>query len=217
MKIVCLVLAGCAIVSAQENSANRAETTVAAQQPYPFFGKLLNPFKPENQKQPLTANLRFHLYLKSTVGIYPIFRETAAAGIDQARGDPKEWGGGTEGFARRLGNGLAINAVHNTVTYGLASALHEDNRYFASGKSGKWQRVLHAVLSPLEAHRGDGSVGPSYSNIVGVASSIAISRAWAPPSRRGAGVVFENIGLSFVGQAGFDVFREFLPDLLHRR
>ena len=217
MKTAILLLAGCALAFGQENSANRAAPATPTQEKSnPFFGKLLNPFNPEDRKQPLTAKLRFHLYLKSTIGLYPIFREAAAAGIDQARGEPREWGGGMEGFARRFGNGMAVNAIHNTVTYGLASALHEDNRYFASGKSGKWQRVLHAMLGPLEAHRDDGSVGPSYSNIAGVASSIAISRAWAPPSRQGARVVFEDIGISFAGQAGFDVFREFLPGLLRR-
>ena len=225
MNTAILLLAGCAIAfcqediaSGQESFADRAAPTVTAEQKSnPFFAKLLNPFIPEDQKQPLTAKLRFHLYLRGTIGFFPIFREAAAAGIEQARGDPHEWGGGMEGFAKRFGNELAINAIHNTVTYGFASALHEDNRYFASGKSGKWQRVLHAVLSPLEARREDGSVGPSYSNIVGTASSIAISQAWAPPSRRGVGEVFGNIGFSFAGQAGFDVFREFLPDILHRR
>ena len=113
-----------------------------------------------------------------------------------------------------MGNSLATHIVAKSIEYGGSELLHEDNRYFASGKTGI-RRVWHAALGPFEARRDDGSVGFSYSNVGGVLGGSAASLAWAPPSYRTAGHVGESVGFTFAVQAAFNVFREFLPDLLH--
>jgi hypothetical protein len=217
MKAAVLAMICCAMASGQDSSANRAIPTT----PAPHDGlavRLLRPFEPETGVyRPPSAKVRFHEYVIATIGPFTIFREAAAAAIGQARNSPPEWQGGMEGYAKRLGNDLAKNAVRNTLAFGLSAALHEDNRYFASGKSGAARRVLHAALSPLETHRSDGRVGFSYSNAGGMLGASLISRTWAPDSWRHPSSVGNDFAFSFASQAAINIFREFVPDILHRR
>ncbi len=216
MKAIWLSIITCGAVFGQGGSADRvvASTPVAHET---IVVKLLRPFEPETAPyRPITSSERFHQLLNATVSPYQLLREGAAAAVSQGFGSPREWGGGMEGYAKRLGNDLAENAVRNTLSFGVAAALHEDDRYFASGRKGTAGRILHAVLSPLEARHEDGSVGFSYSNATGVVGASLIARTWAPPSWRHGANVGEDIGISLAGQAAFNVFREFVPDLLHR-
>ena len=131
------------------------------------------------------AKPAFESTLATPSARYTLFREAAAAAVSQAMNSPHEWGGGTEGYAERFASNMGFVLVHNTISYGLSSAFHEDNRYFASGKNGKMRRALHAALSPFETRHDDGRVGFSYSNVTGVVGASLISRAWAPPELAG--------------------------------
>ena len=212
-----LTLLICVAAEAQQDSANRS--TAAAPTPFTrkFAVKMLRSLEPESIHAPLTPKLRLHEYVYDTFGPYTIFREAAAAVVSQAMNSPHEWGGGMKGYAERFGSNIGSLAAHGSITYALSAALHEDNRYFASGKQGTWRRVLHAALSPFETRRSDGTIGFSYSNTAGVVGASVISRGWAPPSWQGPESIAKTIGFTFAGEAGYNVFREFLPDLLHHR
>ena len=86
----------------------------------------------------------------------------------------------------------------------------------ASLRAGLAGRTIHALLSPFEAHRRDGSVGFSYSNVAGVLGATALSRLWEPPSDHGPGNIGRAIAYSFGGSAAYNVLREFVPDLIRR-
>ena len=207
-----LFLSICSVASAQQNSANR---TIPAAQPSSenFFVRLLHPLEPQKYT-PLTSNARFHEYFGNTFGPYALVRDAAAAGMRQAQNSPYEWGGGAQGYGQRFASALGTSLAQNSISYGLSAALHEDNRYFGSGKTGI-RRVLYAATASFRARRDDGAVGFSYSNVGGVVGGSVTSLAWAPPSWRTASHVGETIGFTFAGQAAFNIFREFLPDLLH--
>jgi hypothetical protein len=205
----------CTVAGAQQNSANRTvAVTPAADES--FIVKLLRPLEPERYT-PISGKTRLRQYAGDTFGPYTIFREAAAAAVSQTMNSPHEWGGGTEGYAERFASNMGLVVVRNTIAYGLSSAFHEDNRYFAADKNGKMRRALHAAFSPFETRHDDGHAGFSYSNVTGVVGATLISRAWAPPSWQGGENIGRTIGFIFAGQAAFNVFREFLPDLLHHR
>ena len=215
---VAILLGASVYAYAQSGQANRVVPVTPAN-PAPssdFWTKLLRPMEPETPEQ-ISPRLRFHEYVYDTVGPTVWLREGAAAGISQAMNSPHEWGGGMEGFGKRFGSNMATLVVHNTITYGLSAALHEDNRYLASSKSRTMARAWHAILSPFEARHDDGRFGFSYSNVGGVVGASLISRTWSPPSWQGGGDIARGIGYTLAGEAAFNVFREFLPDLLHHR
>jgi len=165
---------------------------------------------------PLTQSERARRYAKSLFSVEAIGRAAAGAGLQQWTNTPREWGQGAEGYGRRFASAFGENVVRQTITYGLSSALDEDNRYFQSERSGFGSRTMYAVESTFLARRSDGTRKVSWSRITGLVATAFISRAWQPPSERGpshaAGSLATNVGT----EIGFNVVREFLPSLLHR-
>ena len=165
----------------------------------------------------LTERERFHLYAFSMVGPVPVLAEAVGAGLSQWQNDPKEWGQGWKAYGKRFDTNLAYNGVRQTITYGLSAGFHEDNRYFSSQRHGIMARTGYALLSTVTAKHPDGKRVFSVSAVAGIAGASAVSDVWEPPSRSGADGIARNAGISFATTAAFNVVREFLPDILHRR
>jgi hypothetical protein len=214
--LIALALAACPSLGlAQSGAADRVATVEVAPPQDTWIVKVLRPFAPDGDK-PLTGKEKFTAYLSDSIGPSSLFREAAAAGISQARDNPPEWGGRISGYGRRFADDLGYNVVHQTIAYSAAALFHEDNRYFASGKTSVKGRTVHALLSPFEAHHADGRVSFSYSGVAGVVGASAIERLWEPPSERGPENVGLSIAYSLAGAAAYDVFREFVPDIIRR-
>jgi hypothetical protein len=175
---------------------------------------------PPAQFVPMTRSERFRHYLVGTFGPESIFRAAASAGIGQARNVPKEWGGGAEAYGERFGNAFARHIIRGTLDYGASSVLHEDNRYFVSGETGFLRRTKYAVVSTFLARHDNGNRSFSFSRIGSAAGAAFISRAWQPRSTTTAGDGATSFGLTMGADVGFNVFREFWPDMkrhLHRK
>jgi hypothetical protein len=168
---------------------------------------------PPAEFAPLTRSERLSRYIGGLADGESILRAAASAGIAQAQGTPKEWPGGAEGFGERIGNAFAEHVIHRTLQYGISAALHEDNRYFVSGQSGFLRRTKYAVVSTLLARHDNGNQYVSFSRIGGAAGAAFISRIWQPASRTTAGDGAVNFGVTMGSDIGFNVFREFWPDL----
>ena len=136
-----------------------------------------------------------------------------SAGIDQWKDKPEEWEQGMSGYGKRFGNILGQYAIQRTVTFGLSSALHEDNRYFNSGKHGVWPRVVYALASGVLARHDDGRRKVSISQLGGVAAGAFLSRSWQPPSQSSASDAAVSFGWTMTGNMSFSIVKEFLPDL----
>jgi hypothetical protein len=180
-----------------------------------FIVKLLRPLGPY-ENSPVTGALRLKAFEDDTIGAFTIFKEAAVAGVSQGIDLPHEWGQGVGGYGERFASDLAFNGVHQTIAYGAATIFHEDNRYFASGKTTAAGRTIHAMLSPFETHHQDGRASFSYSNVLGVVGAGFLSRAWEPESEQGGTHVARSIGYSFLGAAAYNTFREFVPDLIRK-
>jgi hypothetical protein len=162
---------------------------------------------------PMTRSERLRDYLTSLVNGEAVVRAAAAAGIRQAADSPKEWGGGAEGYGDRLGNAFAIEVMRRTLQHGAAAALHEDNRYFASGENGFFRRTKYAVRSTFLARHDNGQQYLSFSRFGGAGGAAFISRIWQPHSTNSAGDGAVSFGIAIGGDVGFNIFREFWPDL----
>jgi hypothetical protein len=112
-----------------------------------------------------------------------------------------------------MGDAYAHHFVDRTVRYGLSAALHEDNRYFVSGQTGFWRRTKYAIKSTFLARHDDGSQHLSISRFGGAAGGAFISRIWQPRSSTTAGDGAVSFGITMGSDVGFNVFREFWPDL----
>ena len=131
----------------------------------------------------------------------------AGAGLGQIRGTPKNYGGGTAGFAKRLGAGFASHAVGTTVEHAVAARLHEDLHYHPSHKTGVGPRVLYALKSTVVTHdTRSGKSRPAVGRLSGHAAAGVVSQA---AFHAGSGAATAGIGLG--AEAGTNVAREFWP------
>jgi hypothetical protein len=215
-RLVMFVLVFGPLVAAQNQSPAAAQ-----QDPNPV-GKgmdyLLNYLNMAGTKKgsdfrPLTQQERTQLYLKTMENPLGYIKAGFSAGIDQWKDKPAEWEQGASGYSKRFANIVGQYSIQRTVTFGLASTLHEDNRYFNSGKKGLWPRAGYAVTSGILARHDDGSRHLSISQMGGVAAGAFLSRAWQPSSQHSAGDGAVSFGISMASNMGFSVVKEFLPDL----
>jgi hypothetical protein len=178
---------------------------------------LLNYFNMSGTKSatftPLTQHERNQLYFKTMINPVGFVKAGFSAGIDQWNDKPEEWGQGASGYGKRYANILGQYSIQRTVTFGVSSVLHEDNRYFNSGKTGIWPRTEYALASGILARHDDGSRHISISQIGGVAAGAFLSRSWQPSSTHSAGDGAQSFGISMLNNIGFSVAKEFLPDL----
>ncbi len=165
---------------------------------------------------PMTQSERARHYVKSMFSLESVARSATGAGVRQWTNTPPEWGQGADGYAKRFAHSFGENMVRQTITYGIADALDEDNRYFRSERTGFGSRTTYAVESTFLARRPDGTRKVSYSRIIGLVATAFISRTWQPPSLRGPGHAMGSLGTAVGTEVGFNMVREFLPGLLHR-
>lgn len=163
--------------------------------------------------RPLTQKERNNDYVKTLVNPLSFAKAGFSAGLDQWNDKPPEWEQGASGYGKRFANILSQYTIQRSVTFGLASALHDDNRYFNSGKKGVWSRTGYALSSGILARAEDGSRHVSISQLGGVAAGAFISRTWQPASHHSAGDGAISFGITMASNMGTGVLKEFLPDL----
>lgn len=162
---------------------------------------------------PMTSSERLRQYMLSLTSTESVFRAASSAGIRQAENSPKEWGGGAEGYGFRVGDAFAQHVIRGTLQYGVSAMLHEDNRYFHSGETGFFRRAKYAVKSTFMARHDNGQQYLSASRLSGAVGTSFISRVWQPRSTNSAGDGAVRLGVSLGTDAGYNVLREFWPDL----
>jgi hypothetical protein len=163
--------------------------------------------------RPLTQPERTRIYLKTMVNPLGFAKAGLSAGIDQWKDKPPEWELGASGYGKRFANIEGQYSIQRTVTFSLSSVLHEDNRYFNSGKKRMWPRIEYALTSGILARHDDGDRYISFSQLGGVAAGAFLSRLWQPSSQSSAGDGAVSFGLTMSSNIGFSVVKEFLPDL----
>jgi hypothetical protein len=129
------------------------------------------------------------------------------AGIGQARGDSRKYGGGVAGFGKHVGLGYATHAVGSTVEHLVAAPLHEDLDYHPSNRKGFGPRLKYALVSTVVArntHTGKHQVAAG--RLSGSAASGAFA-ATVLPAASGA----STAGFGLAAVAGTNVAREFWP------
>jgi hypothetical protein len=162
---------------------------------------------------PLTQSERLHSYIKGAFSVEALLRSAAGAAILQGTDTPHEWGQGAEGYAKRFGNSYAQQVMRQTLMFGAADALHEDNRYIPSGKTGAGARLKYAMESTFLARKDDGTRRFSYSRIGSTLAVAFISREWQPPSENRPRDAAVSFGSVLGSEVGFNVAREFLPKI----
>jgi hypothetical protein len=112
------------------------------------------------------------------------FQTTVLAGIGQATNGNPSFGQGVEGYAKRYLTTYADFAIENVMTEGLfPTLLHQDPRYFRRHEGTRRSRLVYAVSRLFITRSDSGRNQFNYSEVVGAATSLAISNAYYPDGR----------------------------------
>ncbi|QMV20387.1 hypothetical protein GOB94_12745 [Granulicella sp. 5B5] len=96
----------------------------------------------------------------------------------------------------------------------LASALHEDTRYYPMGSGHPVAvRALYVISRQAVSKTYDGHDTPAFATLGGKALTQYISRFYYPTSSEGFGVLFAKFGYSVMRDVAFSSIREFYPDI----
>lgn len=167
--------------------------------------------------RPLRPGEKFRIFVHHTVAPATFLGAGWDALIGQGTGSHPDYGGGMEGFGKRYGASLA--GSESSVFFSeflLPTFLHEDPRYFRRGHGGIWDRMVYASSRVVVTRKDNGSWGFNTSHVLGVSLSVGLSNAYVPESERGLGRNFGRIGNTLLSDAGFNVLREFWPDIVRK-
>lgn len=172
------------------------------------------PFKPGTLLCTLPVKAKFVLFLEDSIDPGTFLGAAFNAGLDQAEDSDPSYGQGAKGYATRFGAELAGQASGRFFgDFLYPSIFSEDPRYYRLWHGSAGKRLLHAVEHSVVAHGDDGHEMFNYSQWFATASTVVLSNTYHPDNRRGFGPAAARFGYAFAGDIGFDILREFWPDI----
>jgi hypothetical protein len=151
--------------------------------------------------EPPTQQQRFKNYVQHTFGLGSLVEAGVRGGIDQARNNPSQWGGGAEAYGKRFASAGGQIAIRGTSEYLLANLFKEDLRVTPCTSPCSRSIFKAAFDDTFLAKKGqDGHAAFSVARLVGPLSGSAVAvNTWYPAGSggketfRGAGVTFSYI------------------------
>ena len=139
------------------------------------------------------------------------------AGFDQAIDAKPGYGQGWEGYGKRYGADFENGLTHTLFVTGVYPSLfHQDPRYYRMAEGGFARRAAYSATRVLITRQDSGQSALNYSEILGSATSAGIAHAYYPEADRTVSGFFIRAGLQIVAESGFNLLREFRPDITKR-
>jgi len=157
-----------------------------------------------------TPRERFNRYVKNTVGPERLLRSAAAAAISQWNDSPEEWGQGAKGYGKRFASSMGQNAIQQTVTYGLDSALKLDTGFKKSKREGFFPRLKDALAQNVTSRNRSGDRVISIPRFAGVYTGAIISHETWYPDRYNYKDGIRSGSTTLLISFGINVVREFV-------
>lgn len=187
--LIAVALATAAAALAQEHTAagnqEEKESTVEKIRDLPAQW-LIGPYVPSNGPlHPLSNQQRARVYFNQTFfSVQPYAARLFVAAIDQARGEPTQWGGGMSGYAKRFGSRYGLFVIGNTIEAAGNAALGYENRYDFCRCKGFKKRSLHAIMRNFMTYnRTERELRPAIPLYAGAFSAGMVSSTWLPGHR----------------------------------
>ena len=182
----------------------------------PLERKSVHPpqFKPGAKLCTLTLKGKFRLFVQDSFDPVTILGSAFDAGLDQAQNSDSSYGQGAEGYAKRLGADYGGDATSRFFKdFAYPWIFSEDPRYYRLAHGSGTRRFFHAMEHAVVAHRDDGTRMFNFTEWLGTASAVVLSNTYHPDSRRGFAPTAERVSFSILQDMGFDVLREFWPEI----
>lgn len=174
-------------------------------------------YKPGTLLCSLTLGGKFLLFAENTFDPVSFLGAAFNAGIGQAQNTTPEFGQGASGYAKRFAANFTDQASSQFFKGVLYSEIfREDPRYYRLAVGSGKRRFVHALEHAVVTHRENGRNGFNFSEWLGTTSSITLSYTYHPGIETGVGVTAERVVTAIAQDAGYDVLREFWPEIAHK-
>jgi hypothetical protein len=202
-------------LAAQENTQSGAENTQSGAEDKRILWIFTNHRTTDDSDalQQLTPRGKLAIAWGDATDRSIFFQTAVLAGIGQATNSNPSFGQGMEGYAKRFGTIYGDFAIENMMTEGVfPTLLHQDPRYFRRNEGSARSRLGYAMSRLFITRTDSGRSQFNYSEVVGSATSLAISNAYYPDGRS-VGNNISRYGLQLGFDAASNVLKEFWPDL----
>jgi hypothetical protein len=174
-------------------------------------------YKPGVKLCSLPPGAKFLLFLHDSTDPVSFLAAGFNAGLDQASDRDPTFGQGGSGYAQRFG----ANFAGQTSTRFFGDFLYptiffEDPRYYRMAQGSKKRRLLHAMGHVVVARRDNGNLMFNYTEWLATGSSLALNNLYHPGNQPGVAAAARNGAFSVLQDMGFDVLREFWPEVARK-
>jgi hypothetical protein len=162
----------------------------------------------------LSPHCKLDLFLNQTYSPYTFASAAFGATEAQAEGQWPHYGGGVQGWGKRLGATLANTESRRFIQgVALCTILHQDPRYFYSPNRAFLPRVWYSVTRVVITKNEDGDSTFNASEFLGALFSSALQNSYYPRHDRSLGDTMNRFSGALSSDAIGDLLREFTPDM----
>ena len=174
-------------------------------------------YKPNAVLCSLEIKDKFILFVHDSVDPFTFLAAGFNAGISQAQNSDAAFGQGGAGYGKRFAANYADQVQYNFFKGFLYPIVFsEDPRYYRLAHGSTKGRIFHALEHSVVAYRDNGHRMFNFSELFGNTSGVLVSNTYHPGAQRGFAPAAREVGYDYAFDAGFDVLREFWPDLAQK-
>jgi len=160
---------------------------------------------------------KFSLFVRDTFDPISFLEAGFNAGLDQASNRDPTFGQGAEGYGKRFVADFASQTTWRFFTdFAYPTIFSEDPRYYHLIHGSGRRRFLHAVEHTFVAQRDSGKHMFNISQWLGTMTAVGLNDVYHPGNERGLSPALRTGGYALASGMGFDVLREFWPDIAHK-
>jgi hypothetical protein len=197
---------------------NSPQTPVQKKQPKRILWVIPNyrAVSADEDVPPLDAGGKFRLMVDDSFDYSAFLYTGFVAGLRYGFDSYPEFGRGFSGYGRYYWRFFVDQAVGNSFTeFLLPVAFKQDPRYFTKGHGSFLNRTGYALSRIVITRSDKGTEQFNISELGGNLAAAGISNAYYPANERGISNTMNNYAVQVGLDAGFNVVKEFWPDIQH--
>jgi hypothetical protein len=162
----------------------------------------------------LSPGQKFQLFVDNSVSVHTFSYAILGSAIGQADDSPTGFGQGWDGYAKRFGSSMARQASSEFFgTFLIASALHEDPRFYAEVRPKFFHALKYSVEHVFIMRSDDGRDVVAWSRLGGPLLAEGLANAYWPDRNRTVGDTLFRYGIDLGAKVGGNMLREYFPVL----
>jgi hypothetical protein len=165
----------------------------------------------------LETKAKFKLFISDTIEPASFLSTGFDAGTEQDANRDPSFGQGSIGYGKRFGVDFAGQTTSRFLKdFAFPTLCSEDPRYYRLGHGSVGKRLLHAAAHSLVALSDNGRYMFNFTESLGTVSAVALNNAYHSGDNHTFAAITRQTGSSVIQDAGFDVLREFWPQIARR-